>query len=46
MYSPQADEETSQCPDCVVSALGIKRYSKSLLQYYGDIIIAIIMGIS
>ena len=24
----------------------IKRYSKSLLQYYGDIIIAIIMGIS
>ena len=24
MYSPQADEETSQCPDCVVSALGTK----------------------
>ncbi|KAM7120583.1 hepatocyte growth factor receptor isoform 2-T2 [Molossus nigricans] len=24
MYSPQADEESSQCPDCVVSALGTK----------------------
>uniref|UniRef100_A0A8B9W7Q3 Hepatocyte growth factor receptor n=1 Tax=Bos mutus grunniens TaxID=30521 RepID=A0A8B9W7Q3_BOSMU len=24
MYSPQADEETNQCPDCVVSALGTK----------------------
>ena len=24
MYSPQADEEPSQCPDCVVSALGTK----------------------
>ncbi|XP_066118257.1 hepatocyte growth factor receptor isoform X2 [Saccopteryx bilineata] len=24
IYSPQAEEETSQCPDCVVSALGTK----------------------
>lgn len=24
MYSPQADEEPRQCPDCVVSALGTK----------------------
>uniref|UniRef100_A0A452QT04 MET proto-onco, receptor tyrosine kinase n=1 Tax=Ursus americanus TaxID=9643 RepID=A0A452QT04_URSAM len=24
MYSPQADEERGQCPDCVVSALGTK----------------------
>ncbi|XP_036184793.1 hepatocyte growth factor receptor isoform X2 [Myotis myotis] len=24
MYSPQTDEESSQCPDCVVSALGTK----------------------
>ncbi|XP_020934192.1 hepatocyte growth factor receptor isoform X2 [Sus scrofa] len=24
MYSPQVDEEPSQCPDCVVSALGTK----------------------
>lgn len=24
MYSPQTDEEPSQCPDCVVSALGTK----------------------
>lgn len=24
MYSPQADEEPGQCPDCVVSALGTK----------------------
>ncbi|XP_045419957.1 hepatocyte growth factor receptor isoform X3 [Lemur catta] len=24
MFSPQADEEPSQCPDCVVSALGAK----------------------
>uniref|UniRef100_A0A667H6S9 receptor protein-tyrosine kinase n=1 Tax=Lynx canadensis TaxID=61383 RepID=A0A667H6S9_LYNCA len=24
MYSPQADEESSHCPDCVVSALGTK----------------------
>uniref|UniRef100_G3UNS1 Hepatocyte growth factor receptor n=1 Tax=Loxodonta africana TaxID=9785 RepID=G3UNS1_LOXAF len=24
MYSPQADEEPSKCPDCVVSALGTK----------------------
>ncbi|XP_005388180.1 PREDICTED: hepatocyte growth factor receptor isoform X2 [Chinchilla lanigera] len=24
MFSPQADEETGQCPDCVVSALGAR----------------------